>query len=231
MTILASTGHWLMPSPTMLARTVDQLEAFFTDDLARGADGTTIRAAVIKIASEETVTPFEERVLVAAARAQRSTGAAILTHAAAKHRIGERQADLLEAAGVDPGRVVIGHSDDSAELDYLTGLLRRGFRVGMDRLPNGAMPEYGPQSVEDRMDMLVRLVDEGFAGRLVLAHDDPIWAGLLTEEDQRRHVEANPDRLAFVSRRIVPALRTRGVSDAAIDAMTVTSPRDWLCGT
>jgi len=176
------------------------------------------------------VGPFEERVLQAAARAQRATGAPILTHSAARNRIGEPQADILEAAGVDPSRVVIGHSDDSTELEYLTGLLRRGFRIGMDRLPNGAMPEYGPQSVQDRIEMIVRLVDEGFADRLVLAHDDPVWAGLLTDVDQDRHVEANPDRLAFVSRRVVPELRRRGVSDEAIDQMTVSSPRAWLTG-
>jgi phosphotriesterase-related protein len=229
-TILASTGHWLMPSPTMLARTTDQLAELFTRDLAEGADSTAIRTAVIKVASEEEVLPFEERVLDAAARAHRTTGAPILTHAAARHRIGVRQADILEAAGVDPSRVVIGHSDDSTEIGYLTGLLRRGFRIGMDRLPNGAMPEYGPQSVDDRIDMIVRLVDEGFADRLVLAHDDPIWAGLLTEVDQQRHVEANPDRLAFVSRRVVPELRRRGVSEVAIEQMTVSSPCAWLTG-
>jgi phosphotriesterase-related protein len=229
-TILASTGHWLMPSPTMLARTTEQLADLFTRDLAEGADGTAIRAAVIKVASEEGVLPFEERVLQASARAHRATGAPILTHAAARHRIGVRQADILEAAGVDPSRVVIGHSDDSTEIGYLTGLLRRGFRIGMDRLPNGAMPEYGPQTVDDRIEMIVRLVEEGFADRLVLAHDDPIWAGLLTEVDQRRHVEANPDRLAFVSRRVVPELRRRGVNEVAIEQMTVSSPRAWLTG-
>ncbi|HZC32256.1 MAG TPA: phosphotriesterase-related protein [Candidatus Bathyarchaeia archaeon] len=229
-TILASTGHWLMPSPTMLARSVEQLADLFIRDLSEGADGTSIRAAVIKVASEESVLPFEERVLQAAALANKATGAPILTHAAARNRIGDAQADVLEAAGVDPSRVVIGHSDDGTDIGYLTGLLRRGFRIGMDRLPNGAMPEYGPQSVDDRIFMIVRLVDAGYADRLVLAHDDPIWAGLLTEVDQARHVEANPDRLAFVSRRVLPELRRRGVGDEAIHEMTVTSPRAWLTG-
>jgi phosphotriesterase-related protein len=230
LTILASTGHWLMPSPTMLARSIDQLADLFARDLSEGADGTSIRATVIKVASDEAITAFEERVLRAAARAHHETGAPILTHAEVRNRIGIGQADVLEAEGVDPSRVVIGHSDDSTDLEYLIGLLRRGFRLGMDRLPNGALPEYGPQSVHDRIDMIVRLVDEGYADRLVLGHDDPIWAGLLTEVDQDRHVEANPDRVAFVSRRVVPEMRRRGIGQEAIDGMTVTGPRAWLTG-
>jgi phosphotriesterase-related protein len=228
--ILACTGHWLFPAPTMLARTTDQLTDLFIHDLVEGADGTEIRAAVIKVASEETVLPFEERVLAAAARASKATGAPILTHSAVRSRVGEAQAAILEREGVDPARVVIGHSDDSPEFDYLDGLARRGYGLGMDRLPNGAMPEYGGQGVDDRLDMIVRLVDAGHADKLMVAHDDPIWALLLTDEDQRRHVVANPDRLAFVSRVAVPGLKRRGLTDAVIQQITVDNPRAWLAG-
>ena len=228
--VLASTGHWLMPSPTMAARTTDQLADLFIRDLTEGADSTSSKAAVIKVASEDEVLPFEERVLVAAARAARSTGAPILTHSATRRRIGERQAAILEREGVDPARVVIGHSDDSPEFDYLDGLARRGYRIGMDRLPNGRLPEYGSQGVEDRLDMIVRMVEAGHADKLMLAHDDPIWALLLTDEDQRRHLASNPDRLSFVPRVVLPGLERRGLSREVIEAMTVTNPRTWLAG-
>jgi phosphotriesterase-related protein len=226
--ILASTGHWLMPAPTMQARSTEQLGDFFIRDLTEGADGTNDKAAVIKVASEAEVTPFEERVLIAAARASRTTGAPILTHSAVRARIGERQADILEREGVDPSRVVIGHSDDSSEFDYLDGLARRGYSLGMDRLPNGRLPEYGGQGVEARMDMIVRLVEAGHVGRLMLAHDDPIWALLLTDEDQRRHLESNPDRVSFVHRVVLPGLLSRGLTAADIETIMVSNPRAWL---
>jgi phosphotriesterase-related protein len=231
MNIIACTGHWLLPSVTMLNRTVAQLADLFITEITVGADGTPSRAGVIKVASEEAIEPFDRRVLEAAAIAHHETGAPILTHAAARNRIGDLQADVLEDLGVDPARVVIGHSDDTTDIAYITGLADRGYFVGMDRIPCGALPEYGGQSVADRLRMIAELTAGGYADRLVLSHDDPIWAGLLSDEDQRRHLEANPDVISFIPRVALPELRRLGVDAAAIRLMTVDNPRRWLTGT
>jgi phosphotriesterase-related protein len=229
-TILASTGHWLDASPTLAVRSVGQIADFFIRDLTEGTDDTGIRAAVIKVASEDSVTPFEERVLEAAAVAHATTGAPIMTHTQVRYRIGEKQADILERFGVDPSRVMIGHSDDTGDIEYLTGLAERGYWIGMDRIPCGALREYGDQTIEDRLHMIARLVELGHAGRLMLSHDDPIWAGVLSDADQQRHLDANPHSLSFISRIALPALRKLGVTDGAIRTMTVDNPRRWLAG-
>ena len=229
-TILAATGHWLLPSVFMSNRSVEELADLFTADLTTGADGTPIRCAVMKVASEDEITPFERRVLEAVAMAHRETGAPIITHAAARNRIGEAQATAFETLGVPPDRVVIGHADDTYELDYLTGLADRGFFIGMDRIPCGNLPEYGGRTVEDRIDMIVELFTRGYGDRIVVSHDDPIWAGLLTAEDQLRHQVANPDGIAFIHRRVLPTLIDRGLDDAAIAGITTANPRRWLVG-
>ena len=118
----------------------------------------------------------------------------------------------------------------ATEFDYLGGLAARGYYIAMDRLPNGALPEYGGQSVDDRVKMIVALIDAGYHDRVLVGHDDPIWAGLLTDDDQRRHLEANPRVIAFVSEVILPALRGYGVTDELIDTITVHNPRRWLSG-
>jgi phosphotriesterase-related protein len=229
-TIIGSTGIWLDPGVTLRARTVDALARGFLRDLTHGMDGTSIRAGVIKVASDERVEPFAAMVLEAAARANAETGAPIITHTAALHHTGLAQAEILESHGVDPARVAIGHSDDSDDLEYLAGLAERGYYIGMDRLPNGALPQYGGQTVDDRMDMIVALVGRGHADKVLLAHDDPIWAGLLTDEDQAAHLESNPDVIAFVSRVILPGLLQRGVTREDVGLMTVENPRRWLTG-
>jgi phosphotriesterase-related protein len=229
-TILAATGHWLLPSVFMSNRSTSELADLFVADLTTGADGTSIRCGVMKVASEEEITPFDRRVLEAVAIAHRATGAPIITHAAARNRIGEAQAAVFDALGVPPDRVVIGHADDTFDLDYLTGLADRGYVIGMDRIPCGNLPEYGGRTVEDRIGMIVDLVQRGYGDRIVVSHDDPIWAGLLSAEDQERHLRANPDGIAFIHRRVLPALRERGVDDAAIHAIVVGNPRRWLLG-
>jgi phosphotriesterase-related protein len=228
--IIASSGMWLAPSPAIQVRTTQQLTEWFTSDVETGLDGTEVRAGLIKVASETELTPMEERVLEAAARTHAATGVPILTHSLARVRMGEQQATVLERFGVDRSRVVIGHTDDATDLDYPLSLLDRGYLLGFDRLPNGRLPEYGTQTVEARMDMLAALAERGYAERIVLSHEDPIWAGVLSDDDQRRLLESNPDVISFIARTVLPGLRERGVSADAIEAMTVRAPRRWLAG-
>jgi phosphotriesterase-related protein len=228
--IIGATGCWLDPPATMRARTVDQLARRFTADLTDGMDGTDIRAGVIKVASDERVEPFAASVLQAAAMASLETGAPIITHTAAAHRTGLAQAEILEKCGVNPARVAIGHSDDSPDTEYLAGLAERGYRISMDRLPNGALPQYGGQDVDARLDMIARLVDRGYGDRVLLAHDDPISAPLLTDEDQVAHLHANPRQIAFVAEVVLPGLERRGLGADVIRQLTVDNPRVWLTG-
>jgi phosphotriesterase-related protein len=228
--IIAATGHWLAPTPFMQNRTVAELADQYLADLSTGADGTPIRCGVIKASSEDEITPFEERVIEAAAVVNRQLRAPIITHAKAARRIGDGQATLFERHGVDPARVVIGHADDTFDIDYLTGIADRGYYIGMDRIPNGALVEYGGQTIHGRIEMIRRLVDLGYADHVVVAHDDPVWAGVLSTEDQARHVASNPYGVSFIARVVLPALRELGVNEDAIHRITVDNPARWLTG-
>lgn len=228
--VIAATGVWLDPAVTLRVRSVKDLSEWFIRDLTEGMDGSDIRAGVIKLASNESVEPFARDVLAAAAIASQETGAPIITHTDARFRTGIAQAVLLEEHGVSPARVAIGHCDDSDDFDYLLGLASRGYRIAMDRLPNGALANYGPQTVANRLDMIVRLVNAGYGDRIMLGHDDPIWACLLDDDDQRRHRKSNPRSLCFVSDVVVGGLLERGLSADAVDRLMTGNPQEWLCG-
>jgi phosphotriesterase-related protein len=228
--IIACSGLWLEPSVTVRARTAGQLADWFLHDLLEGMDGTNVRAGAIKIATEESIGPEGAKILQAAGIAGVQTSAPIITHTAARYRSGEAQAAVLEASGVDPRRVAIGHSDDSDDLAYLTGLASRGYWIAMDRLPHGRLPEYGGQTVQDRIEMIGKLIEAGFGGQVLLSHDEPIWAGLLTDQDQERHLRSNPDQLTFISKVVIPGLEKLGIPAEVISGLLVDNPRRWLSG-
>ena len=233
MTIIACTGHWLDPSRSMSARTVDELTAFFTREIEEGIEGTDIRAGIIKVANDDPgeegrqLTEFGEKVLRAAARAHLTTGVPITTHAGARNRWGENQADVFEDEGVDPSRVYIGHSDDTDSMGYLTGLLKRGYWIGLDRLPFGSF--FAP-TFEERADVAAALVAEGYGDKVCLSHDFPLGLGLAPTDRWEGFRGGNPDGILFIQRKFLPALRDRGVTDAQIDQLTRENPRRYFEG-
>lgn len=225
--IIACTGHWLDPSRSMNARTVEELTEFFIMEIQQGIEGTDVKAGIIKVANEESITEFGEKVLRAAARAHKATGVPITTHSGAKLRVGERQAAIFEEEGVDPSRVCIGHSDDTDSLGYLTGLLKRSYWLGMDRLPFGG---FLPPTREERIEVVAELVRRGYAEKILLSHDFPLEIGLAPTERRKAFQESNPDHILYITRKVLPALKAKGVSEDAIYKLTVENPRKFFEG-
>jgi phosphotriesterase-related protein len=85
----------------------------------------------------EGVTPANEIILRAAARAHKRTGVPITTHTSAAAKVGNRQIAIFEEEGVDLSRVCIGHSNDTDDVDYLLEMARKGAYVGLDHYPGG----------------------------------------------------------------------------------------------
>ena len=234
MQVVAVTGHWLTPTPTFEARSADELADFFTLEITRGIEDTGVRPGAIKAASGDEMTPFQEKVFRAAARASKRTGVPVTTHSHARKRGGERQAAVLEEEGLDPRRACIGHSDESPDFDYLAGLAKRGYTIGMDHLfyglPAMGAGTHGVPLWQDRAAMIKRLIDAGFNDRMFLATD---WMTAFTAAPtglMAQLTAANPDGELFNLRHTIPRLREIGVTDAQIRMITVENPRRFFAG-
>ncbi|MGH6966386.1 MAG: phosphotriesterase family protein [Phenylobacterium sp.] len=234
--IVACTGIWHDPSLSFSARTHDELRDFFIKEIEQGIEGTPIRAGVIKVATDaDGATPTLEKILRAAARASKATGTPIETHSYAPKRGGEAQADIFESEGLDPRTVSIGHSDDSLEMDYLTGLLKRGFMIGMDHMSQGIVegappPEAAPYLWQRRSDRIKQLVDAGFANRMLLSNDWMLGLSVFATGTLETLDKLNPDGMLFNTRKVIPYLKQIGVTDAAIRLMTVENARRFFGG-
>jgi phosphotriesterase-related protein len=128
--IVMCTGVWRNPPRYFDRRNIDPVADLFVRDIEQGMQGTSVRAAIIKLATEPEVDELNERMLRAGARAHRRTGVPISTHHYVPTQCGLRQQDVFESEGVDLSRVVIGHSGDTADVEYLERIIARAATSG-----------------------------------------------------------------------------------------------------
>jgi phosphotriesterase-related protein len=222
--IVAATGvYTLSRLPSMFAdRPAEFLADAMVHDIEIGIQGTDIRAAFLKCATDERgVTPDIDKVLRATAQAHVRTGTPIMTHSLPRNESGLRQQDVFEEEGVDLRRVLIGHCGDTADLSYLERVVERGSFIGMDRYGlDDALPSA------HRNQTVAAMCELGYADRLLLSQDavglsDRVYpADLLA---QRRNWN-----FFFIVDHVIPQLRALGVAEAAIDAMTKTNVVRWF---
>ena len=197
----------------------EQMVPMFVKDIQEGIAGTGVRAAILKCATDEPgLTPGVERALRAVAQAHRQTGVPISTHTHARTRRGLDQQRVFAEEGVDLSRVVIGHSGDTTDVDYLEELIARGSYLGMDRFGIDVMLSF-----EDRVNTVARMCERGHAGKMVLSHDAACFNDWLPE---RALPAILPNwHYLHIHNDVIPALLKRGVTEAQIHTMLVENPR------
>lgn len=161
----------------------------------------------------EDVYPADElKVLRAAARASRRTGAAITLHAPDPWL---DYLDLLAAEGADLHRVVIGHADQVLLSDSLTGLaLARGVFLQLDHtLQTYRTGPVGP--IDTMLDRMAAVIRAGHADQLLLSLDLCFRRGLKVY---------GGGGLTTLQDTILPGLRARGVSEADIRQIVTVNP-------
>ena len=200
-------------------RDEDAMAELFVTDITEGIQGSEVKAAILKCATDEPgLTPGVEKVLRAVARAHRRTGVPISTHTHPGTKRGLEQQRLFKEEGVDLGRVVIGHSGDSEDTDYLRALIDAGSYIGMDRF---GLDQLLP--TDKRVAIIARLCEQGYANRMVLSHDANCYIDWFPMELIRNSV---PNwHFRHISEDVLPALREAGVSDEQINQRMVGNPR------
>jgi phosphotriesterase-related protein len=222
--LIVATGMWRLVPRYFSDKTPDDLARLFVRDITEGIQGTTVKAGIIKNASDErSLSGLQDLAFRAAARAHRETGAPLSTHTNVFEQSGLDQQRIYAEEGVDLTRVIIGHSGDSDDLDYLRRLLDRGSYLGMDRF---GLDHFGTQKFLDtpgRVRVIASLCEQGYADRLVLSHDAACWPDGRSIAFQE---QTWPNwRYTHVPCEVVPALREAGVSETDLDKMTRSNPR------
>jgi predicted metal-dependent phosphotriesterase family hydrolase len=206
------------PEARIERRSVDDLADELVREIESGAGETDVRPGIIgEIGTDKPwVSPAEERVHRAAARAARRTGLAITTHAVLSD-VGLEQLGIFEEEGLDPARVVIGHADSYPVLDHYLDIVAHGASLEFDFI---GMPWERERISEQRtVELLCELLSRGQTDRILLSQD-------VCNDSQL--VRFGGNGYAYIADRFLPRLRAAGVSDAEIETMTVANPRRLL---
>ena len=198
------------------------LESLFEKDVTEGIGDTGIRAAVLKVATDaQGMTEDVERLTRAIANVHTRTGTVICTHTHAQTQRGLDQQRIFKEHGVDLGRVMIGHSNETTDLDYLEKVIENGSYVGWDRC---GLDVIVP--LEAQLDTLAELCKRGYAERLMLSHDKASFMDWFSDAEIDAAV---PNwHYAYIHNGVLPGLRDRGVSDGQIEQILMRNPRDFF---
>jgi phosphotriesterase-related protein len=206
------TEPYYPPADDLARRSVASIAEQLVEEIRTGLDGTGVRPGIIGEigASQGWISPLEERVHRAAARAQVATGLPLATHTL-YHSTGAAQMALFDEEGVDPARVCIGHCDTFPSLDYCLAVARWGAYVSIDNVGHVA----GDHEEQVRR-VVLGLLDAGFGAQILLSQD----VGQVSELRSR-----GGRGYTYLSERFLPAL---DLDERTVNALTVENPRRWL---
>ncbi|MBW7882025.1 MAG: esterase [Caldilineaceae bacterium] len=211
--VVVATGIYREPWVPAWAHAADEaeLEAWMVQELIEEVEGTGVRAAWIKLsAGDDGITPVEAKILRAAARAGLRTGAVIGSHTI-KGRVVREQLAIVEAAGYSTERFIWIHTQAEPDFDLHLEMARRGAWIEYDAIGSDAFDD------DFFVDRIQRVLDAGFAHRLLLSQDrgwyDPSLPGGGTRLPY-----------TYLSTTFLPALRAAGINRPTIQLLTVENP-------
>ncbi len=191
-------------------------------DVTVGVGSSGIKSGIIgEVGCSYPLSDNERRVLVASARAQRATGAAILIHPGRDQPSPEEIIEVIVGAGGDPCRTIIGHLDRTVmDRQVLLRIAGSGCYLEWDHFSSG-LPFYPPNpkitmlSDADRAEVIAFMIEHGYGDRILTGHD---------VASKQRLTAYGGQGYFYIIRRVVPWLKTRGFSDEDIDRLLIHNP-------
>ncbi len=165
-----------------------------------------------EIGSWDEMTKDERKVFRAIGKAHVATNLSILTHTGIPGKGAIEQLDILEDAGVNPNRIVIGHLGNLVDPNVYVHktICRRGAFVGFDR--------QGGHGDAQQVPLVMALLEAGFADNLLFSADQsrgirPDADGVPAETEGGRGQRRGPAQDHGGQPAPVPRLRSQEASE------------------
>lgn len=229
MNIIASTGFYYQEDPYLLKKPAEMIIDLLLEECDRGIEGTGILPGIIKTAADKNgVNDYIKKMIKVSSEVHKHTNLPIFAHSSVFMKTGSLQQDEFEKNGVDLSRVIIGHSGDTNDIEYLESILKRGSYIGMDRF---GLDYFNP--LEERCKTICELAKRGWLDRMVLSHD---FSSYLDWGDRSWEKTKNADYFhldldySYVHRKAIPILLEMGLTEDDINVMMVENPRRFFEG-
>jgi phosphotriesterase-related protein len=210
--IVASAGFYTQPFYPKEISTWSETQIF--DALMKQVNADNI-GALGEIGSWDYITKDERKVFRAVGKVQAATGLPVFTHTGIPGKSALEQLDLLEDAGADPKKIIIGHlgnlNDPNTEIQR--AVIRRGAFIGFDR--------QGGANDDPVAAMAASLIDAGYASQLMFSADISS-----PREIKRNNKEGGGYAKTLTV--FVPKVKKLGASDEALHQIMVDNPRRFL---
>ena len=213
----------LMPRipPIWNTMSEDDIMRQIVADVCEGVDGAQIKSGIIgEVGCSWPLTSNERKSLRASARAQRLTGAPILIHPGRYETAPMEIIEVLREAGADLHRTIIGRLERTVFMrDTLMQIAERGCYMEWD-LFSTEQSYYGANLAIDmptdakRLDDISWVAAQGYERKILVAHD------ICAKSRLERY---GGHGYAYIIGHIVPRMRARGFSEAAIDNILVNN--------
>ena len=238
--IIASTGWYAYPSHTPIVEKSSKTELadIMVKELTEGADNTDIKTGIIKCAiggltgnpespiESRVMHPDEEKVLRAAALAQKITGSCITVHPCVSKKDGHKYLDILLEEEADISHFYLGHMDityPDIDLKYLTSLLDRDISISLDcfgwEYYSGTFYKGSYIPDKERINAVVALCEQGYEKQIMLAQD---------VATKNRLVKYGGYGYGHLLKNIIPRIKNNGVSNKQIEQMLKLNPKNLL---
>jgi phosphotriesterase-related protein len=225
--IVMGCGYYVdLSHPTALGTmTKEEIEEEIVRDIQIGVGESGIRAGIIgELGCSWPITPNEVKVLHAGAAAQRRTGAAITIHTGRNKHSPIEIAEILQSAGADMSRVVMGHLDrEWPDFEILRRIARMGCVIAFDTFGqetwNYPLAPMDRLTDWQRVDAICVLVADGLLDQIVVSHDIGFKHRLSNFGGSGYH---------HILTTVRPVMRRKGLTESQLQTLLVDTPRRLL---
>lgn len=207
-------------------KTEDEIAEEIVTDILAGVSNTEIRAGIIgEIGCSWPLQDREKKSLRACARAQKRTGAAITIHPGRHENSPMEIIRILDEAGADISRVIMGHIDRTGFLPATRyELAKTGCYLEYDIF--GGNPFYplhfgvfNRPCDRERIEQILELINEGYLKQILISQDTCLKSKL---------VHYGGQGYAHILRNILPQMLARGITKEHIQIIMVENPKRFL---